>query len=394
MQTLNEFLQTSYTSYHAAQNGANMLREAGFVQLGESCEKAKGVYRIVGGSLFAAKKGQGGVNVVVSHTDSPSLRITGTSGGTLTVEPYGGGLYRTFFDRKLKIAGRVIIEENGVLKAQTVCSDYETVIPSLAVHLGGSDGDLNFSRDGKPIVSLGNAKLPVSETAAGYDLFCVPAETPFTAGEKGELLCSPRIDNLVSVYCSLRALIAAKGKAVNAVACFNNEETGSGTREGARAPLFVSFLGEACKAFKAGDAHELLKSAFVFSCDGAHAVHPAYPDRSASTAPVLGGGVAIKRNDRYATDALAAATARAVFARAEQSVQTYFNHPDRRCGSTVGLAFANITGATVCDIGVPQLAMHSALETCALSDVAALEAILTTYFGLSIRRNGDEITIA
>ena len=393
MQSLTEFLKTSYTSYHAAENGAKLLREAGFVPLGAQSENATGVYQVVGGSLFAAKKGKGGVNLVLSHTDSPSLRITGVSGGTLTVEPYGGGLYRSFFDRRLKIAGRAVAEAGGVLKAQTVCSTYETVIPSLAVHLGGNEGDLNFSRDGKPIVSLGAATLPIPEDASGYDLFCVPAEEPFFAGEQNELLCSPRIDNLVSVYASLRALVCAKGKAVNVVACFNNEETGSETYEGATAPLLLSFLGNACKAFKAGDASELLQSAFVFSCDGAHAVHPAYPDRSAQNAPVLGGGVAVKRNDRYATDAFGFAAAKAIFLRAGQPMQTYTHHPDRRCGSTVGLAFSSLTGATVCDIGVPQLSMHSAVETCALSDTVALEKVLTAYFEHTFTRRGDEITI-
>ena len=391
--TLTDFLETSYTSYHAAENGAKMLLEAGFAPLEGPCENAVGVYQVVGGSLFAAKKGKNGLNLVLSHTDSPSLRITGVSGGALTVEPYGGGLYRSFFDRKLKIAGRAILEENGVLQSQTVCADYETVIPSLAVHLGGNEGELNFSRDGKALVSIGEAKVPVPEDACGYDLFCVPAEAPFCAGAGGELLCSPRIDNLVSVYASIKALIAAKGKSISAIACFNNEETGSDTREGAKAPLFLSFLDGACKIFKAGDARTLLSHAFVFSCDGAHAQHPAHPDRSGVNAPVIGGGVAVKRNDRYATDAFSFAAAQAIFARAEQPMQVYTHHPDRRCGSTVGLAFSSLTGATVCDIGVPQLAMHAAVETCALSDTVALEEVLTAYFNLTIKRDGDAISI-
>lgn len=399
---INEFLEKSYTSYHAAQNGARMLEEAGFVPLGAEQANAKGFYAVRGGSLFAVSKGKGSLNLAVSHTDSPSLRITGCKDGILTVESYGGGLYRSFFDRKLKIAGRYVQNENGVLQTKTVCSDYCVVLPSLAVHLGGGADELNFSRDGKPILSLRSAvaSLPVPKQAVSYDLFCVPAEQPFAAGENGELLCSPRIDNLVSVYASLRALIAADGKSINAVACFNNEETGSETREGAQSPLFVSFLREALEAWdgeksgKREKADDLLCRAFVFSCDGAHAKHPAYPDRYTAEAPVLGGGVAIKRNDRYATDALACATAKAIFVRANLPAQTYFHHPDRRCGSTVGLAFSRETGATVCDIGVPQLAMHSALETCARADVEALETLLTAYFNLSIRRDGDEITVS
>ena len=391
-----DFLRASQTSYHAADNGAKMLAEAGFVPLDKWDGNAAGVYQVVGGSLFAAKKGEGGLNLVLSHTDSPALRITGAEGGMLTVEPYGGVLLRSFFDRQLAIAGREIIEENGVLKSKTFTLIEDFVIPSVAVHLGGNEDDLNFSKDAKVLCSVQGVTrvLTSSPNVRGYDLFCVPAEEHFYAGENGELLCSPRIDNLASVYASLRSLVAANGKSVNAIACFNNEETGSEGREGAKAPLFLDFLAGACKAFKAGDARELLKHAFVFSCDGAHALHPAHPERYTADAPKLGKGIAVKRNDRYATDAFSFATAQAIFTRANQPMQVYCNHPDRRCGSTVGLAFASLTGATVCDIVVPQLAMHSAVETCAISDLEALDAILRTYFTLTIKRNGDEITIA
>lgn len=403
---LKEFLNNSYTCYHAAKLGAQMLEKAGFADIDSNADfkKAAGAYRVCGGCLLAVKKGNDKINLVLSHTDSPSLRLrtdenaSAANSITLSTEKYGGGLLRSYFDRKMKIAGRVILKQGNALVSKCVSSDYNVIIPSLAVHLGaGKEGEtFSVSRDMRPLAgdcenlceSLGAAD------AVDSDLFCVPAEEAYDCGVRGEYVCSPRIDNLVSVYASLRALIDCKNVSSAVAACYNSEETGSETREGAEANMLEEFLQKAFAAFgQKADARSVLRSSFALSCDGAHALHPNRKEVYSDNAPVLGGGVAIKRNDRYATDALTCAAAREIFARAGVSVQTYRHHADMRCGSTIGLTAAHTLGCAVCDIGVAQLAMHSAVETAAKKDIAALRGGLTKFFESDIAVSADRIEI-
>lgn len=402
---VKEYLDKSYTCYHAVENGISMLKAAGFKELvgDKSVSAAKGYYRAIGGTLFAAKKGGEKLALILSHTDSPSLRIRyGGAGGinasseTLDVEKYGGGLLRSFLDRKLKVAGRMIVKEGDALVSRNVVSQFNLVIPSVAVHLGGGEEQLVVSRDLRPLLG----KCGELYKALGYadaldaDLFCVPAEESFYAGANGEYLCSPRIDNLVSAYASLRAITDCDNKSSCVIACFNNEETGSETREGAQSRLLKEFIADFFAAVgQKKSVSAALSEAFAFSCDGAHVLHPVHKEKYSDNAPVAGGGIVIKRNDRYATDALTAAAAREIFAEADVDSQVYFHNPDLRCGSTVGLAFSHLTGAAVCDIGVGQFAMHSALETAAASDMDSLVKALTRFFSIEADVQNNKIRI-
>ncbi len=397
---VSEFLSKSYTCYHAVENALAILKKAGFAELSSvgKNKAAKGYYRADGGSLFAIKLGAENIQLALSHTDSPCLRLRYDGGTLLGVEKYGGGLLRSYFDVKLKIAGRVAVEKGGVLRAENVCSDFNAVIPSLAVHLGGGENGETFSvsRDMVPLLGdCGNlfAMLGVPDAVDG-ELFCVPAEAPFECGAGGEYICSPRIDNLASVYASVKALAECENKCTCVAACFNSEETGSETRDGARSQKLRAFIADTLKtAGIKADCDALLSRAFAFSCDGAHALHPNRPDKYSSGAPTLGGGVVIKRNDRYATDCLTSAAARKIFSDAGLKTQVYRHHPDLRCGSTIGLMAASGLGAAVCDIGVAQLAMHSAAETAAFSDIDALAAGLTAFFNREVIVSENEITV-
>lgn len=402
---IKEFLNKSYTCYHAAELGAKMLNGCGFADI-DAPKKGKpvGFYRVTGGCLFAARAGGEKLNIALSHTDSPSLRVRYRGGAftgspvTLETEKYGGGLLRSYLDRKMKIAGRVIMQNNGILESKNVCSDFNVVIPSLAVHLGaGKDGEtLTVLKDMRPL--LGScadlyAALGVSG-AADSDLYCVPADEAFISGAQDEYLCSPRIDNLVSVYASVKALIDCKSKSTAVVACFNSEETGSETREGAQSALIKRFIRDLFDITGiSADIEKSLLRSFALSCDGAHALNPNRKEVYSPDAPALGGGIVIKRNDRYATDALTAATTREIFYRAGVKTQVYYHHPDMRCGSTIGLTAAHTLGCAVCDIGVAQLSMHSACETAALSDISNLTAGLTEFFGseITVTNNKTEI---
>ena len=398
--TLNEFLTKSYTCYHACESGEKMLIEAGFADIDKgAAENAKGYYRVCGGSLYAIKAGNANLMLALSHTDSPGLRIRNYDGecATIGVERYGGALMRSLLDRKLIIAGSVVKSHGSTLKAHTVQSDFNVIIPSVAVHLGGGDeGEkLNVSADFKPLLGEGKSVLQALNCADAIsaDLYCVPAEEAYAAGSDGQYICSPRIDNLVSVYACLQAIVNCQNKATVAIACYNNEETGSATRYGACARSLHAFLEDSYKALKIKrNAEEDLRNSFALSCDGGHALHPNHPEKHAVDI-TLGGGVVIKRNDRYATDALTEATVKKIFADAKLKTQVYFHHPDLRCGSTVGLTAANNLGAAVCDIGVPQLSMHSAVETAAIADCNDLSAGVTAFFNRVVTVKANEITV-
>lgn len=398
--TVSEFLSGAYTCYHACDLGEKMLREAGFVNIDSgTCENAKGYYRVCGGSLFALRAGNANLMLALSHTDSPCLRIRDceSKNATVGVERYGGALMRSLLDRKLIIAGSVVKNSKGTLKAHSVQSDFNIIIPSVAVHLGGGDDGekLNLSADFKPLLGGGKSVLEAlnAADAISADLYCVPAEEAYAAGADGQYICSPRIDNSVSVYACLQSIINCENKATVAIACYNNEETGSATRYGACSVSLQAFLSDAYKALKIKrEACEDLRNSFALSCDGSHALHPNHPEKH--TADItLGGGVVIKRNDRYATEALTEAAVKQIFGDAGLKTQVYFHHPDMRCGSTVGLTAANNLGAAVCDIGIPQLSMHSAVETAAISDVNDLIAGVTAYFNRVVTVKPNEITV-
>ena len=399
--TVSEFLSKSYTCYHAAENCAKMLAKAGFADIdGKISGNPKGYFRVRGGSVFAARAGGKSIKVVLSHTDSPCLRVR-YNGGEVTVletEKYGGGLLRSYLDRKMKIAGRVILNNGGTLVSKLVCSDFNVVIPSLAVHLGaGAHGEtLDVSRDMRPVFggSENLYKTLGAENAVDSDLYCVPADEAFKSGAHGEYISCARIDNLVSVYASVSAIIAAQPKQTVVAACFNNEETGSETREGATAGLLAAFVSDVFKAEKTDAcAVTALSEGFAISCDGAHALNRNHPEVYVNNAPVMGGGVVIKRNDRYATDALTSAAVKEIFRLAGVQTQTYYHNPDMRCGSTIGLTAAHTLGCHVCDIGVPQLSMHSALETAALCDIESLAKGLTAFYETEVTVKNDTVKI-
>ena len=226
---VKEFLNKSYTAYHAVQYGAEMLEKAGFKKLDMKdvwrLEKNVGYYVIENGtSLFAFKAGENHVfNVVESHTDSPSLKVKGNKlidsaeGKRLNVEKYGGLLLYSFLDAPLKVAGRIAYSDGGEVKTEVVESKYNVVIPSLAIHHNPDANTklaLSVQKDMLPL--FGGAKDVYStltdKDVIDADLFVVPATSAFSGGVGAEFLCAPRLDNLLSVYSSLNAIINSTPK--------------------------------------------------------------------------------------------------------------------------------------------------------------------------------------
>lgn len=422
MSALNEFLEKSYTAYHAVKNAADYLTANGFSELfeGEDWNVEEGGKYFVtrgGSSLIAFTVGalDNGLNfkIAASHADSPALKLKDnavfTSGAyeKLNAECYGGGIWYSFFDRPLKIAGRIVESENGVLRPRLAESDYFVTIPSLAVHQnrGVNDGfAVNAQTDLSPLYALteqgGDLVSSLSSApVAAYDLYLVNAQKPYVFGRNGEFLASPRVDNLTSVFASIEAIsdvLAPGGVCVAAV--FDNEEVGSRTLEGAGGDFMERTLRRLTSALRFDDDeyYKALHSSFLLSVDNAHALHPNHPEKCDPTnRPAAGGGVVIKfhADKAYTTDALSAAVIEEIFKNANVPFQKFYNRSDVRSGSTLGAISLSKVSLLSADIGIAQFAMHSACESFACADYASMRSGLRAFFASSIQANGDEITI-
>lgn len=405
--TINQFLDTSYTAFHTVANAEAMLAEHGFTKLTlgkDFAIKRGGRYYVTrnDSGIIAFVAGQNNVfNIVESHTDSPSFKVKGNSvtegNGVVRVntEKYGGGLLYTYFDRPMKIAGRLLCRTENGLKTKLAVSDYNVVIPSLCIHHNRNANDgfaVNAQVDTLPLLGLSGSDIYstlTDEKVIDGDLFVVPVTPAFAAGTHNELLCSPRIDNLTSVYSGLSALIAAEPHDIAVCACLDNEEIGSGTRQGS--PNWLEqVLCAICDALGLTEtqAFAARENGFVLSADNGHAVHPAHPEKSDPyTKAYMGKGVMIKHHVNYSTDGLSSALFKHIASLADVPVQDYYNNSAVSCGSTLGLVTSRTLGMKTCDIGLAQLAMHSACETVALCDVEHMKAALLTFFNVTLDGN-------
>lgn len=405
--TINQFLDTSYTAFHTVANAEAMLAEHGFTKLTlgkDFAIKRGGRYYVTrnDSGIIAFVAGQNNVfNIVESHTDSPSFKVKGNSvtegNGVVRVntEKYGGGLLYTYFDRPMKIAGRLLCRTENGLQTKLAVSDYNVVIPSLCIHHNRNANDgfaVNAQVDTLPLLGLTGSDIYstlTDEKVIDGDLFVVPVTPAFAAGTHNELLCSPRIDNLTSVYSGLSALIAAEPRDIAVCACLDNEEIGSGTRQGS--PNWLEqVLCAICDALGLTEtqAFAARENGFVLSADNGHAVHPAHPEKSDPyTKAYMGKGVMIKHHVNYSTDGLSSALFKHIASLADVPVQDYYNNSAVSCGNTLGLVTSRTLGMKTCDIGLAQLAMHSACETVALCDVEHMKAALLTFFNVTLDGN-------
>lgn len=405
--TINQFLDTSYTAFHTVANAEAMLAKHGFTKLTlgkDFAIKRGGRYYVTrnDSGIIAFVAGQNNVfNIVESHTDSPSFKVKGNSvtegNGVVRVntEKYGGGLLYTYFDRPMKIAGRLLCQTENGLQTKLAVSDYNVVIPSLCIHHNRNANDgfaVNAQVDTLPLLGLTGSDIYstlTDEKVIDGDLFVVPVTPAFAAGTHNELLCSPRIDNLTSVYSGLSALIAAEPHDIAVCACLDNEEIGSGTRQGSPDWL-EQVLCAICDALGLTEtqAFAARENGFVLSADNGHAVHPAHPEKSDPyTKAYMGKGVMIKHHVNYSTDGLSSALFKHIASLADVPVQDYYNNSAVSCGSTLGLVTSRTLGMKTCDIGLAQLAMHSACETVALCDVEHMKAALLTFFNVTLDGN-------
>ena len=415
---LLDFLDASPSCYHAVDNLARRLEAEGYERLREAepwTLRTGGKYYVVrGDSSLAAFRVPGGVPagfmLAAAHSDSPTYKVREEaevlSAGNcvrLAVEPYGGMIARSWLDRPLSVAGRLVVRREGGIATQLVNVDRDLlVIPSVAIHLDREVNQgtaLKANTDLLPLLGCGTERgrfRALLAEAAGVpeedilstELFLYPRAAAVLLGAEGEFVASPRLDDLQCVFGCLEGFLAAKeGGSVPALCVFNNEEVGSGTRQGADSTFLTDVLERISTAL-GRDWRLMAVNSFLVSADNAHAVHPAHPELSdGAERPVLNGGVVLKYNagQKYTTDAVSGAVFREVCRAADVPVQRYSNRADLPGGSTLGnISSAHLSIPSV-DIGLPQLAMHAAYEVAGSRDTALLVRAMAEYFSRSFR---------
>lgn len=411
---IKQFLDTSYTAYHAVENGKKMLDEKGFLELSFcdewTLERNKGYYFSYNdSSLFAFRIGRGNAFMIAeSHTDSPCLRVKGSDladspeGKLLNVEKYGGLILYSAFDIPLKIAGRIFVKSEKGLAKKLVASDYFVNIPSLAIH---HNPDVNggfapsVQKDLLPLLGAVKDFSDVldGENALDKDLYVVPAVSPFVSGVKGEFLSAPRIDNLTSVYTAIAAISDCAPDGIALACCFDNEEIGSGTRQGANSNLLETVLEKISRGLNLSNEEfsKAKSNGFILSADNAHATHQAHPEKSDPLTRVyMNRGIVIKHHSNYSTDGLSSAILKTILDKAGVEYQDYYNNSDVRCGGTIGLVSSSLTGMITVDVGLAQLSMHSAIETVGLSDVNKMTSCVKAVFESNLSFDGAEVSIS
>ena len=316
------------------------------------------------------------------------------------MEAYGGGILYSFFDRPLRLAGRVLRESGKTIKTERYVSDFCVTVPSLAIHMNREVNDgfkPDRQTDMQPLLSLGKAELDeILGENLSYDLYAVPDVAPYESGAHGEFLSSPRIDNLTSVFGSLLALLDETCEGTCIAACFDNEEIGSHTRQGAAGDFLRSVISRISVKKSDDEELSLLSRSFLVSLDNAHALHPNHPEKSDPTnRPVLGGGIVVKGHagGAYTTDGLTSAVIKKIFKGAGVKYQTFYNRSDMRSGGTLGAISLTQASIPSVDLGLAQLGMHSAVETMAKDDFTELVKGLKAFYSsrIVITPDGAEV---
>jgi len=401
------FLDASPTPHHAVAAAAAALGATGFVE-GDGKAPAKGMMSR-GGSLFAWRRGRrppekSGFRLIAAHTDSPNLRVKPQplvrSHGyvRLGVEVYGGVQVATWVDRDLGLAGVVHVRDgDGVASRLVDVRRPVARVPTLAIHLNRSvneDGlklnaqtelpavlgqETETGADGDLLRRMLAAEIGCAEgDVLTWDLALVDLAPATRGGANGEFVFSGRLDNLGSTHAAVEALLAAGDADETAViALFDHEEIGSRTNRGADGRALETVLKSL-----SDDVEAALSRSMLVSADMAHAIHPAFADKSeAEHAPKMNGGPAIKLNvnQRYSSEGSTTARFVLLCERAEVPYQWYVHRSDMACGSTVGPMVAARLGVASVDVGNPMLSMHSAREQCGAHDHDRMVRVMTLF---------------
>lgn len=418
---LLKFIDASPTPFHAVATMQAALLKAGFQELKETTAwgtlEAGGYFLTRNASSIIAfflpenvNLAETGMHMVGAHTDSPCLKVkpqpekVSQTLWQLGVEVYGGALLNPWFDRDLSMAGRVsFLDSKGALKHALI--DFEqavAVIPSLAIHL---DREVNQNRSINPQLHLPPVLMQVEEgentdfralleqqlrqqqpeldagRVLDYEISLYDTQPSALTGLNQDFISAARLDNLLSCYCGLQALLASDHQRPMLLVCTDHEEVGSCSTSGAQGTFLQAVLQRLASGSEA--EHRMLQNSLLISADNAHGIHPNYADRHDELhGPILNRGPVIKTNanQRYATNSESSAYFRYLCELAGVPVQDFVVRSDMACGSTIGPITATRLGIKTLDIGVPTFAMHSIREMAGSRDAWFLFQVLSKFF--------------
>lgn len=443
---LKKFLDESPVGLYAAANIRRMLLENGYTE----CQEGSEWSLVPGGRYFVMRNGSAviafqipeegswaGFQIAASHLDSPTFRIKSNAEivvenryVTLNVEKYGGMLLAPWLDRPLSAAGRVLVRTEDGIETRLVNIDRDLmIIPNVAIHMNREINNgykWDMKQDLRPLLAGVQApdaanpeaavpaadkstedigtifrRLVAEEAGASLedvldtDLYLYNREKASVIGLNGEFISSGRLDDLQCAFGTLKGFLAARPEKSIAVYCaFDNEEVGSMTKQGADSSFLrcileriSAALGRSRDGFMAS-----LSSSFMISADNAHAVHPNHPElEDPSHRPVPNGGIVIKysANQKYTTDAVSGAVMKEICRKAGVPVQIFYNRSDLPGGSTLGNISTTQLSINTVDIGLAQLAMHSAYETAGVKDTEYLARASAEFFSGAVTGTGD-----
>ncbi len=427
IENLIEFLNESPVNFLAVKTLKEILAGRGFreINAADSIGELKAGDQVFftknDSSLYAFRIGRkaladNGFHLICAHCDSPTFRIKPNAemlceGGItkLNTEVYGGPIMSTWFDRPLSLAGRVLIKTDDVMQPETRLLHIKRPllqITNLAIHFNRQVNDgvkLSKQKDMLPLLGIvtdqlesGNMLMNVIAEELGvnipdildFDLYLYDIAPACTFGVHDEFISGGRLDDLSMVHAGLMALLATETQDTTQVlAVFDNEETGSQTKQGAGSP-FLSTLLQRIVLAQSGNQEDFFRSiekAFMISADNAHAWHPNYSEKYDPTNhPMLGGGPAIKFNaaQKYASDAASAAVFMGICQKAGVPCQRFVNHSDVAGGSTLGNILAGSLPLRGVDMGNPVLGMHSVRETGSTADHLYCIKAFTEFYKL------------
>ena len=425
---LIDFINASPVSFFAIDNVKKMLLSSGYVELFEN--KAWDIKR--GQKIFFTRNDSSIIalnlgrnidnenvnfHIISSHSDSPCFKIKPESESKtdtfnkLNVEPYGGMIMPTWLDRPLGVAGRVIVKTEDGLEVKLVNLDENTaMIPNLCIHFNrginnGYQYDpsvdmqafISMNKENDTLKKLLCKKLNFEvDSIVNYDLYLYNRDNGYLWGIGKEFVSSSRLDDLECVYTSLVAFKESENnKSINVLYVADNEEVGSGSRQGADSDFLDSILGSVCQKLGA-EYNVAIANSFMISADNAHSVHPNKPGISdANNRPYMNKGIAIKYNasQSYTSDAVSGAVFQKLCENSDTPYQFFTNRSDIRGGSTLGNILLSHTSLLSVDVGLPQLAMHSAFETAGTYDIKYAIDVFKEFYSSNIVVNGNRYCV-
>lgn len=422
---LFNFIASSPTAYHTAKTLRAMLLSAGFTELQEN-----GPWELAAGKGYFTTRNQSSViafrapkkdfrafSIAAPHGDSPCFRVKGSPemdcGGLYTklnTEVYGGTILNLWLDRPLSVAGRIGIRTEDGLRMQLVDIPRDlAVIPSLAIHMdreANNGKKADPQRDSLPLLGGRGADLMAllcgqagvkKEDILSHDLYLYSRARGTVLGAGEEFISAPRLDDLECAFSAVTAFLQSEN-AENCTICavFDNEETGSMTRQGAGSTMLSDVIDRIClwAGKNTQERAYAVQNGMLLSADNAHAAHPNYPDKADPTSKCrMNGGIVVKHSPRYATDASTAALFKRICEKAGVPTQDYYNNSSTPGGGTLGLISGSQVPIPTVDIGLAQLAMHSPYETAGREDLRHMVDGMTAFYNTSFTWDGNTCTV-